>query len=162
MKKIIAILIPLIIITIGIVTNSVGFRLGNVNSGLAVISWTDSAAATSTISYFTPTTATTSIVVNLERIDAVDFNVIAMASTSAGVLVYNYDCSNDNVSFFQPASNASSVTLATSTNLVASNYAYRNISIPTCVAKYLRINYSVGVASSTIWTQVAVRNPLKP
>ena len=156
------ILISVATVIISLATGLTGSNLGNVNSGLSVISFQDSASATSSVSYLSPSTATSSIIVNLQRVDAVDFNIAATASTSAGILVYNYDCSQDGITFFQPASNASSVSLATSTNLVASNVAYKNISIPTCVAKYLRINYSASVASTSLWTEVAIRNPLKP
>ncbi len=129
-------------------------KLGNVNSGNYYVTTIDTAPATSTVSYIQTASATSSISFNSQLADAIDLDLIAMASTSADTLIYSYEYSNNNSDWFAPASNSASVSLATTT----SNFARINRSIPTALARYTRVNLSV-VGSTTIWAEIALRIP---
>ena len=140
-------------------------------------------SATTTTTNLTPLGATSTLALSTEDASAIDLNLIAMASTSSGTLLYTVEFSNSvncpsgaSVDWFPEDgfTNTSNTlvthgagprthtwSLATSTNAVASDYARKNFSIPTVASICTRLNFSAVTASTSLWAEAALSEEIR-
>ncbi len=130
--------------------------------------------ATSTLTYLTAGGATSTLSFNSEKATAIDYNITATASSSAGVLLVTRQFSNDNVQWFAETCKTAtsntlitfgqapctlSIPLATSTAASVGNAISLNLPLDPVASKYTRLNMAVTGSNAGVHVQAVLKSP---
>lgn len=142
-----------------------------------------SADATTTVAYldsagssladgtrFSVAGATTTLACSSGSADQIDLNVQYTPSSTAAILLWNYEFSDDGVNWYNEAATSASVSASTTLVTVAgatTTYAWRpgetgdkrkNIAVTPMASKFFRVNFSTNVNDGALWSSVVTRN----
>ena len=170
-------------ILFGIMVLVFGFLIGGmmIQTAKAVSSYlvySQTGEATTTVAYMTPGTATTTLSFNSADNEKNQLYLQLTASTSASILNWQYQFSNNNIDWFEEDAVSSTVGVSPSETLHASttithswkpgstvaSTSLKTVSLPNVPAKYTRVQFfaPIGGGNSLVWAQVAQKIGITP